>query len=225
MRLNKRISSSGFCSRRAADEYIKSARVSVNGVVTVELGTRVTDKDEISIDGIEISRSTEIRLWLYYKPVGLITTHKDENGRPTVFDNLPTWMPRVVSIGRLDINSEGLLLLTNSGDLARKLELPANNFLRIYHVRAFGSLTQDKVVALKNGIVIDGFKYGSVQVEHVRGEGKNRWYEVKLKEGKNREIRKLFEFCGLQVNKLIRVAYGPYQLLNMKPGEVIEVEE
>lgn len=224
MRLNKRISGSGFCSRRKAEEYIIDGRVKVNGILVTALATIVEDSDKIAIDDVEISTILEPRLWLYYKPVGLITSHQDTHGRPTVFESLPEDLPNVISVGRLDLNSEGLLLLTNSGELARYFELPQNKLRRTYHVRAFGDMSKAKLDELRAGAEIDGFKYGPVLVKYLKGTGKNSWYEVGLLEGKNREIRKLFNYCDMQVNRLIRVGYGPYELEDLEPGQVIEVD-
>jgi 23S rRNA pseudouridine2605 synthase len=223
MRLNKRISNAGFCSRRKAEEYIFASKVKVNGVVVVSPATDVNEKDKITIDDQELSSIPKIRMWAYYKPIGLITSYRDVWGRSTVFDNLPSTMPKVISIGRLDLNSEGLLLLTNSGNLARYFELPANKVKRCYEVRAFGKPDMQKLAALSQGVVINGFRYGNISVKFLRGKGMNSWFEVTIYEGKNREIRKVFEYCGLKVNRLIRVAFGPYELENLKAGEVREV--
>jgi 23S rRNA pseudouridine2605 synthase len=224
MRLNKRISNSGFCSRRDADLLIKDGRVAVNGVVILNLATRATQEDIIQIDGKRLPEIPLARIWLYYKPAGIVTSHKDEQNRQTVFDNLPQNLPKVISVGRLDMNSEGLLLLTNSGDLARMYELPSNNFQRVYHVRVYGKISQTQQNMLQKSIIIDGVKYAPINVTFMRGQSSNNWYEICLHEGKNREIRKIFAYFGMQVNKLIRVAYGPYRLGDLKHGDVCEIE-
>jgi len=164
-------------------------------------------------------------LWLYYKPVGLITSHKDEQNRETVFDNLPSYMPRVVSVGRLDLNSEGLLLLTNNGELSRELELPKNAWSRRYRVRVHGRIDTAKLESLKNGVNIDGIEYGKVNVTIDSQNATNAWLTVSLNEGKNREVRKLMKYVGLDVARLIRVSYGPFQLGSLKKGEVKEVAQ
>lgn len=224
IRLNKRISSSGFCSRRKAEEYIFSGRVKVNGEVIVLPATSVSEKDKIEIDNQELNKAPKPRLWIYYKPVGLITSHRDMWGRSTIFDNLPKGMPNVISVGRLDLNSEGLLLLTNSGNLARFFELPKNKLQRRYEVRAFGKPDMKQLASLAQGIEIDGFNYGKILVKFLQGTGMNSWFEVTIFEGKNREIRKVFDFCRLKVNRLIRVGFGPYELGDLQIGEVKEVE-
>ena len=164
-------------------------------------------------------------MWVYYKPTGLVTTHKDEQGRPTVFENLPEGLPRVISVGRLDLNSEGLLLLTNSGELSRRLELPSNSWSRRYKVKVHGRINRDKLAELEQGITIDGILYGSIKVEVESEQGTNAWLSVTLQEGKNREIRKVMKFIGLDVARLIRLSYGPFQLGSLKKGEVREVPQ
>ena len=224
MRLNKRISSAGFCSRRKAEEYIVDGRVRVNGAVVTKLATSVSDQDKITIDDQQLVQTAKPRLWLYYKPVGLITSHGDTHDRPTVFENLPEDMPPVISVGRLDLNSEGLLLLTNSGELARSFELPQNKLRRCYEVRAFGAVDQQALSKLAQGVEIDGFHYGEIIVKLLRGGRTNSWFEVTIFEGKNREIRRVFDYCGLRVNRLIRTGFGPYWLGDLQPGDVEEVE-
>jgi len=176
-------------------------------------------------DGEKLPQIEKTRLWLYYKPVGLITSHKDEQNRETVFDNLPSYMPRVVSVGRLDLNSEGLLLLTNNGELSRELELPKNAWSRRYRVRVHGRIDTAKLESLKNGVNIDGIEYGKVNVTIDSQNATNAWLTVSLNEGKNREVRKLMKYVGLDVARLIRVSYGPFQLGSLKKGEVKEVAQ
>jgi 23S rRNA pseudouridine2605 synthase len=224
IRLNKRISSSGFCSRRKAEEYIFAGRVKVNGEVIISPATSVSETDKIAIDDQELGKTPKARLWAYYKPVGLITSYRDMWGRPTIFDNLPEGMPNVISVGRLDLNSEGLLLLTNSGELARFFELPKNKLQRCYEVRAYGRPDMKQLAALAQGIEIDGFNYGKILVQFLQGERTNSWFKVTIFEGKNREIRKVFDYCGLRVNRLIRVGFGPYELGDLQVGEVQELQ-
>jgi 23S rRNA pseudouridine2605 synthase len=184
---------------------------------------KVGPSDRIVVDGKPIKSPERTRLWRYYKPKGLVTSHKDEKDRPTVFENLPPGMPRVISVGRLDYNSEGLLLLTNDGALARKLELPSNGWIRRYRVRVFGKLEQADLDRLKKGVTIDGVAYGPVEAALDRQQGGNAWATISLKEGKNREVRRLMEFIGVKVNRLIRVSFGPFHLGLLKEGAVDEV--
>ena len=222
-RLAKFIARSGVCSRRAAEELIAQKRVTVNGEIVETPAFNVDGSEKILIDGEKLPSRDATRLWLYYKPVGLVTSHKDNMDRPTVFDNLPAGLPRVISVGRLDLNSEGLLLLTNNGELSRKLELPGNGWVRRYKVKVHGFLDEKKLEDLKNGITIDGINYGSIRVEIENKVGTNAWLVVSLTEGKNREIRKVMKALGLDVARLIRLSYGPFQLGSMKKGEVREV--
>ena len=222
-RLAKFMARSGVCSRRQAEEYILQKRVTVNGEIVESPAFNVTGDEKILFDGEKLPEIETTRLWLYYKPVGLVTTHKDEKERPTVFDNLPAGMPRVISVGRLDLNSEGLLLLTNNGELSRKLELPSNGWLRRYKVRVHGAVDGKKLKALLKGTVIDGVEYGPVKAEIESTQGSNSWLLVTLSEGKNREIRKVMKSIGLDVARLIRLSYGPFQLGSLKKGEAREV--
>ena len=224
-RLAKYIARSGVCSRRAAEELIRRKRVSVNGEIVETPAHNVEGTEKILIDGEKLPSIDKTRVWVYYKPVGLITSHKDEKARATVFENLPEGMPRVISVGRLDLNSEGLLLLTNSGELSRKLELPSNGWSRRYRVKVHGRISQEKFKELEKGITIDGITYGSIKVEIDSEQGTNAWLTVTLQEGKNREIRKVMKFLGLDVARLIRVSYGPFQLGSLKKGEVREVSQ
>jgi 23S rRNA pseudouridine2605 synthase len=214
----------GVASRREAERLIEAGRVALNGEVLASPAINVGPEDILTLDGEVVAEREPPRLWRYHKPAGLITTHKDPKGRPTVFERLPPGLPRVISIGRLDLNSEGLLLLTNDGALARQLELPATGVVRRYRARAFGRASQERLDRLKSGITIEGIAYGPIEarIEH-GGEGSNIWVGLGLAEGKNREVRKVLEALGLKVNRLIRVAYGPLELGDLKPGEVEEV--
>jgi 23S rRNA pseudouridine2605 synthase len=220
MRIAKAMARAGLCSRREAERWIAEGRVSVNGQVLRSPARDVSARDEIKVDGQALPTAEPPRLWRYYKPKGLVTTHKDPEGRPTVFDALPKTLPRVVSIGRLDFNSEGLLLLTNDGGLARHLELPATGWLRRYRVRAHGRVTQQHLDTLKQGVEIEGVRYGPVEATLDKQQGANVWVTVGLREGKNREVRKILSTLGLEVNRLIRVSFGPFLLAELQPGDV-----
>jgi 23S rRNA pseudouridine2605 synthase len=222
-RIAKRIARSGFCSRRDAERLIAEGRVKLNGRVLGTPAVTVGVSDRIEIDGEPLAASERTRLFLFNKPKGLVTTNKDPQGRPTVFSALPPELPRVVTIGRLDINTEGLLLLTNDGGLARILELPSTGWLRRYRVRAHGTIDQPALDKLRRGVTVDGMVYGAVDAKIDRIQGSNLWLTVGLREGKNREVKRVLEHLGLGVNRLIRVSYGPFQLGDLKPGEVEEV--
>ena len=224
-RLAKFIARSGLCSRRDAEKYILEGRVTVNGEVVSIPAFNVEGSEQVLFDGEKLPETEKTRLWLYYKPAGLITTHKDEKNRPTVFDHLPPSLPRVMSVGRLDLNSEGLLLLTNNGDLSRALELPQNAWSRRYRVRVHGRVDVKKLAELEKGVTVEGVKYGKVMAVVDSTQGSNAWLSITLTEGKNREIRKLMKFIGLEVARLIRVSYGPFQLGNLKKGEIREVPQ
>lgn len=223
-RIAKRIARAGFCSRRDAEALILAKRVSVDGKTIDSPALNVSEEQVVRIDGKPLAEKEETRLWLYHKPPGLITTHRDEKGRDTIFSHLPKDLPRVVSVGRLDLNSEGLLLLTNDGELARKLELPATGWIRRYRVRAHGRITPDMLAALAKGITIDGIAYAPAEAAIDSTQGANSWVTIALREGKNREIRKLFEHFGCQVNRLIRVSYGPFNLGSLPRGQVKEAQ-
>jgi len=222
-RVAKVLARAGVCSRRDAERLISEGRVSLNGRILSSPAINVTEKDAIAVDGQKIGRKEVTRLWRYHKPKGLVTTHRDEKGRPTIFENLPEDLPRVISVGRLDMSSEGLLLLTNDGALSRHLELPATGWTRKYRVRAFGSVDNAGLAALKKGVMVEGVSYGSIEAEVDRQQGDNVWLHMTLREGKNREIRKVLEHLGLTVNRLIRLSYGPFHLSKLEPGEVEEV--
>lgn len=219
MRIARAMARAGLCSRREAERWIAEGRVSVNGKRLATPACEVGPGDKVLVDGRPLPAAEPPRMWRYHKPRGLVTTHADPEGRPTVFDNLPDALPRVISVGRLDFNTEGLLLLTNDGALARYLELPATGWVRRYRVRAHGRVTQADLDKLKVGIEIDGARYGPVEASVDTLQGGNIWITMALREGKNREVRRILEHLGLQVNRLIRVSYGPFQLLDLKPGE------
>lgn len=224
-RIAKRMARAGLCSRREAERWIEQGRVRVNGSKISSAALNVSDEDDIIVDNVPLQAKSKTRLWLYHKPTGLVTTHKDPHERNTVFDMLPKSLPRVISVGRLDVNSEGLLLLTNDGELSRFLELPSTGWIRHYRVRAHGRLTDDAITVLKEGVVIDKVHYGSITVTPEDKGGANRWYKVALCEGKNRELRKVFEYFDCKVNRLIRTAYGPFQLGTIARGDVKEVQK
>ena len=224
-RIAKFIARSGVCSRRAAEELILQKRITVNGETITSPAFNVEGTEKILLDGEKLPTVETTRLWLYYKPVGLLTTHKDTSNRPTVFDNLPAGMPRVISVGRLDLNSEGLLLLTNNGELSRTLELPQNGWSRRYKVKVHGRIIQSKLDSLTKGVEIDGVNYGPVKIVMGETQGTNSWLTITLQEGKNREIRRLMQYVGLDVARLIRLSYGPFQLGSLKKGEVKEVPQ
>ncbi|MEM8784727.1 MAG: pseudouridine synthase [Pseudomonadota bacterium] len=223
-RIAKRLARAGVCSRREAERLIEARRVAVDGVVLDSPALNVTPNQLITVDGAPIPDAEPTRLWRFHKPAGLVTTHRDPEGRPTVFDQLPEDMPRVISIGRLDLNSEGLLLLTNDGALARHLELPQTGWVRRYRVRAFGSVTEAKLEALLAGVEVDGMTFRAESASLDRSTRANSWLTLGLREGKNREVRRMLEAVDLTVTRLIRVAYGPFQLGQLKRGAVEEVK-
>jgi len=224
-RIAKFLARAGVASRRDAEVMVADKRIQLNKTLVTHPATFVTEGDLVTVDGNPVGVQRErTRLFKYHKPDGLVVTHKDPQGRATVFDKLPPGLPRVVSVGRLDLNSEGLLLLTNDGALARQLELPANAWIRRYRVRAFGDLTQAAIAELAKGVVVEGIKYGPIEAGLDSRKGDNIWLTMALKEGKNREIRKVLGHLGLQVSRLIRVAYGPFQLGTLPRGVVEEVQ-
>jgi 23S rRNA pseudouridine2605 synthase len=223
-RIAKMMARAGLASRREAEAWIAEGRVSVNGQVISSPALNVTAADRIVVDGAPMPRRERTRLFLYNKARGLVTTHSDPEGRPTIFGALPKKLPRLISVGRLDINTEGLLLLTNDGGLARQLELPATAWLRRYRVRANGRIEQAALDNLRDGITIDGIHYGPIEAVIERAQGANVWLAFAIREGKNREVRKVLESLGLRVNRLIRVSYGPFMLGDLPEGDVKEVE-
>ena len=224
MRVAKALARAGLCSRREAERWVGEGRVSVNGEVLKTPARDVKQSDRVLVDGKPLPAVEPPRLWRYHKPKGKVTTHRDPQGRPTVFDALPEHLPRVISVGRLDFNTEGLLLLTNNGDLARHLELPATGWLRRYRVRAHGTVMQEALDKLKGGIEIAGVRYGPIEATLDKTQGANVWLTIGLREGKNREVRTVLESLGLGVNRLIRISFGPFQLLELEPGVVEPVK-
>jgi 23S rRNA pseudouridine2605 synthase len=224
MRIAKALARAGLCSRREAERWIAQGRVSIDGETLASPARDVTQRERILVDGKPLPEPVPPRLWRYHKPKGLVTTHRDPQGRPTVFKALPVELPRVISVGRLDINTEGLLLLSNDGGLARHLELPATGWLRRYRVRAHGTITQEALNELGDGIELAGIRYGPIEAVLERVQGANVWLIIGLREGKNREVRTILEHLRLTVNRLIRISFGPFQLLDLAPGAVEAVK-
>ena len=222
-RIAKWLARAGVASRRDAEKLITEGRVTLNSTRVLHPATFVTAGDIVQVGGVVIDAPERARLWRYHKPDGLVTTHKDPQSRPTVFQKMPREMPRVVSIGRLDLNSEGLLLLTNDGGLARQLELPSNGWLRRYRVRVHGEVDEAALAALGQGVTIEGIKYGPIEAGLDSRKGRNAWLTVSIHEGKNREIRRVMAYLRLDTTRLIRIAYGPFQLGNLQRGGVDEV--
>lgn len=221
-RIAKFLARAGVCSRRDGERLIAEGRVKLNGQVLDTPAVKVSAKDKVSVDGRIVAAAEATRLWRYHKPSGLVTTHKDPAGRPTVFEHLPPGLPRVISVGRLDLTSEGLLLLTNDGALARRLELPSTGLVRRYRARAYGRVSQAELDQLRDGITVEGMRYGPIEATLARG-GANSWIDVAITEGKNREVRRVLEALGLKVNRLIRIGYGPFELGTLAPSEAEEV--
>jgi len=222
-RIAKTLARAGLCSRREAERWIAAGRVAVDGAVLTSPAIDVGDANAILVDGKPLPAREVTRLFRYHKPAGLVTTNKDEKGRPTIFDRMPPGLPRVVTVGRLDLNSEGLLLLTNDGELARELELPARGWPRRYRARVHGAVTPAQLQALENGVRIDGIEYGPIEATLDRVQGANAWLTMSLREGKNREIRKVMAHLGFDVTRLIRIAYGPFELGDLPRGAAAEV--
>jgi 23S rRNA pseudouridine2605 synthase len=222
-RIAKAIARAGLASRREAEEWIAAGRVALNGAVITSPALNVTPSDRISVDGEPLPARERTRLFLYHKPRGLMTTRADPQGRPTIFQNLPADLPRLISVGRLDFNTEGLLLLTNDGALARLLELPQTGWLRRYRVRAHGSVTQEQLDGLREGITVEGIHYGPIEAALDRMQGTNLWLTFAIREGKHREVRNVLGHLGLVVTRLIRVSFGPFQLGELAAGAVEEV--
>ncbi|MEM6812141.1 MAG: pseudouridine synthase [Pseudomonadota bacterium] len=222
-RIAKVMARAGLCSRREAEVWIEQGRVSVNGELLNTPAFKVSESDEIVVDGKALPQKEKTRLFLFHKPAGFVTTNKDEQNRPTIFDLFPDEFPRVVTVGRLDMNTEGLLLLTNDGELSRFLELPKNNITRAYRVRAHGKITQDKLDELKSRLKYQGTQYGSIKANLEKQQGTNVWLSVSLEEGKNREVRNVMEALGLSVNRLIRTSYGPFHLGKLEKKAILEV--
>ena len=223
-RIAKYLSRAGVASRRDAEKLVAAGRIKVNGKVIDTPATKVSPKDKVEFDDNPVENKAPARLWRYHKPDGLVTTHKDEKGRDTVFDALRGALPRVVSVGRLDINSEGLLLLTNDGALKRQLELPSTGWMRKYRVRVNGTPEDHTLEPLRRGVMSEGEKFQPMEVSIDRQQGANAWLTVGIREGKNREIRRAMGEVGLKVNRLIRISYGPFRLNDLKPGEFEEVK-
>ena len=222
-RIAKVLARAGLCSRRDAERWVAEGRVAVDGKVLTSPAVTVTEASDIRVDGAPLPEPQRARLWRYHKPAGLVTTHRDEKGRATVFAALPKDLPRLISIGRLDLNSEGLLLLTNDGALARRLELPATGWLRRYKVRVHGDVDPARLATLEKGVTIDGVAYGPIRAQLERQQGSNAWIAMGLREGKNREVRRVLDHLGLPVTRLFRLSYGPFQLGNLERGAIEEV--
>ncbi len=223
-RIAKYLARAGIASRRDAEKLIEAGRIRVNGKVLDTPAFKVSGRDKILFDDKLVAGKPPARMWRYHKPTGLVTSHKDEKGRLTVFDSLPKELGRVISVGRLDLNSEGLLLLTNDGELARKLEHPKTGFSRRYRARAYGRITQDALDTLQDGIKIDGIMTGPIEAILDSQKGDNCWVSVTIREGKNREVRRAMEHLGLRVNRLIRVSYGPFMLDTLEAGGTQEIK-
>ena len=222
-RIAKVLARAGVASRRDAEKMILAGRIAVNGKIIDRAALNITDADKVTVDGKPMPPPEPPRLWLYHKPIGLVTTTRDEQGRATIYDKLPPELPRMVTVGRLDINSEGLLLLTNDGGVKRQMELPSTGWLRKYRVRVNGRPTDLQLEPLRQGITVDGERFQPMTVIIDRQQGANAWLTVSLREGKNREIRRALQDIGLSVNRLIRISYGPFQLNTLKAGAVEEI--
>lgn len=224
-RIAKYLARAGVASRRACETLIEEGKVTINGRKVKTPAEKVTGREDIRVGGLEIAAPERARVWRYHKPAGLITTNADPGGRRTVFDELPKSLPRLVTIGRLDLNTEGLLLLTNDGGLARAMELPGNELVRTYRARAFGRISAAALERLAYGITVDGERFGAITATLEQETGANSWLRVSLTEGRKREVRRALEAIGLKVNRLIRVSYGPFELGELKPGQVDEISQ
>lgn len=227
VRIAKFIAECGIASRRKAEELIAAGKVRVNGQLISDMATKVTDSDKVEVFGKQLYRPREVKLWLFHKPRGVLTTSSDPGGRMIIYDVLPKRFKNIITVGRLDFNTEGLLLLTNNGDFSRKLELPSSNIPREYRVRVLGELTDEMIRRIEAGITIDGIRYGKCQImlEGEPNSTKNFWLRMVLTEGKNREIRNILENFGLRISRLIRISYGPFYLEGIKSGDVMEVPQ
>ena len=224
-RIAKKMSRAGLCSRREAEKWILDGRVNVNGIILKSPASKVSNQDKIFVDGKLLPEKSQTRVWRYHKPRGYLVTQNDPKGRPTIFEQLPKYLPRTISVGRLDYDSEGLILLTNNGELSRKLELPSNGWLRRYRIRVHGYVNQETLLKLKDGIKISAFKTGPIEAILDSQKGANAWISIGLREGKNREVRRVMDFIGYPVNRLIRVSYGPFQLGTLPRGEISEIKK
>ncbi len=222
-RIAKLLARAGIASRREVERMIAEGRVAIDGRPVETPATLLTSLHGVTVDGRPVRAPAPARLFRYHKPAGLLTTERDPKGRPTIYDRLPKGLPRVMPVGRLDMNTEGLLLLTTDGGLKRQLELPATGVERSYRARAFGDISQERLEALIEGIEIEGIRYGPIDANLERRTGRNQWIEMRLREGKNREVRRVLEHLGLQVSRLIRTAYGPFTVEGLAPGKIAEV--
>lgn len=222
-RIAKLLARSGVASRREIERMIEDRRVAIDGVAIETPATLLTSLKGVTVDGKPVAAPEPTRLFLYHKPKGLLTTERDPLGRPTIYDKLPRDLPRVMPVGRLDLSTEGLLLLTTDGEFKRQLELPSTGVTRVYRARAYGNVTQQQLEDLIEGVEIEGVRYGSIDANMERRTGANVWIEMKLSEGKNREVRRVLEYLGLEVSRLIRIAYGAFELGDLQPGEVGEI--
>ena len=224
-RIAKKLSRAGVCSRREAERWIAEGRIKVNNVILSTPATNVSEKDKILVDNIPLPKPSLTKIWRFHKPKGCLVTENDPKGRKTIFQILPKSLPRVISVGRLDYDSEGLLLLTNDGEISRKLELPSTGWLRKYKVRVHGIVDKSALLKIKDGIKLDNFKTGPIEASLEIQKGTNAWILIGIREGKNREIRRIMDHLGYPVNRLIRLSYGPFQLGNLKSGEVSEINK
>ena len=224
-RIAKKLSRAGVCSRREAERWIAEGRIKVNNVILSTPATNVSEKDKILVDNIPLPKPSLSKIWRFHKPKGCLVTENDPKGRKTIFQILPKPLPRVISVGRLDYDSEGLLLLTNDGAISRKLELPSTGWLRKYKVRVHGIVDKSALLKIKDGIKLDNFKTGPIEASLEIQKGTNAWILIGIREGKNREIRRIMDHLGYPVNRLIRLSYGPFQLGNLKSGEVLEINK